>query len=148
MSFTLDYDWLILLDAESLAEAGIGKAYSELLPALQKYVRQTVQIEEFIDDETPSYSVKSKGREFLIHGPEVDDKEGDSWGRATFAFFAIVNDQLVNSDYRFYAINGGNDLGGMFLTPEQANASQATLASKRDWPYLPDNAPPWYGEHH
>jgi hypothetical protein len=38
MSNTLDYDKMILLDAEDLAEAGILEAYEELLPELQNYV--------------------------------------------------------------------------------------------------------------
>jgi hypothetical protein len=145
MSFTLDYDRWIPLDAESLAEAGIDEAYESLLPELRKYVQQPARIEELIDDDTPRYSVKCGAREFVIYGPEV---EGYSWGRATTAFFTIVNDQLANSEYRFYAINGGNDLGGMFLTPAQARAAQETLPNNRDWPYLPEDVPPWYGQYH
>jgi hypothetical protein len=55
---------------------------------------------------------------------------------------------LANSEYRFYAINGGNDLGGMFLMPAQAQAAQKALPNKRDWPYLPEDVPPWYGQYH
>jgi hypothetical protein len=64
------------------------------------------------------------------------------------AFFTIVNDQLARSHYRFYAINGGNDLFGVFLTPTLAEAAQKTLPNKSDWPYLPKDEPPWFGQYH
>ncbi len=148
MSFTLDYNRWIHLDAESLAETGIGQAYESLVPELRKYVRQPTPVEESIDDNTPRYAVKCGAREFVIYGPEVNGEPASSWGRATVAFFTIINDQLANSEYRFYAINGGNDLGGMFLTPAQARAAQGALPNKTDWPYLPEDMPPWYGQYH
>src|SRR5262245_6831909 len=106
----LDYDRAIDLDAEDLAETGIGEAYDRLRPELQKHVREPARVEESIDDETPRYSVKCGAKEFIIYGPEVHGDEGDTWGRATFVFFMLVNDQLADSEHRFYAINGGNDL--------------------------------------
>jgi hypothetical protein len=148
MSFALDYDRWIHLDAEALAETGFREAYESLLPELRKYVPQPAPIEEVIDNDTPSYSVRCGTKEYAIYGPEHDEENSNSWGRATFAFFSIVNDQLAGSEYRFYAINGGNDLGGMFLTPAQARAAQDTLPNRRDWPYLPTDEPPWYGQHH
>jgi hypothetical protein len=148
MSFKLNYDDLVLLDAEDLAEEGIGQAYESLLPKLRKYVQQPARIEEVTDNDAPSYSVKCGGREFVIYDPEVDDESGSSWGRATYAFFTIVNDQLASSMYRFYAINDGNDLGGMFLTPAQAEAAQKAIANNKDWPYIPKNEQPWYGKYH
>src|SRR5438132_1519807 len=117
MSVALDYDRWIHLDAEELAETGIGEAYESFLPELRKYVQQPARIEELIDSDAPRYSVQCGAKEFVIYEPELDDEGGGSWGRATYAFFAIVNDQLSNSEYRFYAINNGNELGGMFLTP-------------------------------
>src|SRR5262249_1249272 len=121
MSFDLDYDQWIHLDAENLAETGIAEAYESLLPELRKYVQQPAQVEELIDNDAPRYSVKSGAREFVIYGPELEEESGNnSWGRAAYAFFTIVNEQLASSAYRFCAINSGNDLGGMFLTPEQA----------------------------
>jgi hypothetical protein len=148
MSDTLDYDQLILLDAEDLAEAGIREAYESLLPELQKYVAQPAQVEEVIDNEAGRYAVRSGTKEFVIYSPDLHDEGGESWGRATVAFFTIVNDQLTKSQYRFYAINGGNDLGGMFLTPAQAAAAQKTLPKKTDWPYFPKDEPDWYGQYH
>lgn len=84
----------------------------------------------------------------MVYAPELDDSEGRSWGRATWTLFAIVNSQLENSSVRLYAINGGNDLGGMFLTASQAGRAKASLKNKTDWPYLPTDRHPWYGQHH
>jgi hypothetical protein len=64
------------------------------------------------------------------------------------ALFSIVNAQLKNSTHRFYAINGGNDLFGMFLTPAEATAAQKSLPNKSDWPYLPKDEDEWYGQYH
>jgi hypothetical protein len=147
MAFHLDYDRWIHLDAEKLAEGGIERAYEALMPELKRYVQRPAQIEETVDNDAPLYSVTFAGREFVILGPE-DDENGSSWGPATFALFAIINDQLAHGDHRFYAINGGNDLGGMFLTPAQARAAQEALPKRSDWPYLPDDRPPWFGQYH
>ena len=148
MSDILDYDQLVILDAEDLAEAGILEAYESLLPELQKYVPEPAQVEEVIDHEVGSYAVKCGTREFVIYSPALEDQGGESWGRATVAFFTIINDQLAHSPYRFYAINGGNDLGGMFLTPAQAEAAQKGLPNRTDWPYFPKDEPEWYGAYH
>jgi hypothetical protein len=148
MSDMLDYDQMILLDAEDLAEAGILEAYESVLPELQKYVPQPAQVEEIKNNDVGRYAVKSGTREFVIYAPDLDDKGGESWGRATVAFFTIINDQLAHSQYRFYAINGGNDLGGMFLTPSQVEAAQKALPNKTDWPYIPKDEPEWYGQYH
>ncbi len=148
MSDILDYDKMVHLDAENLAEAGILEAYKLILPELQKYVPQPAQIEELTDNDVGRYAVKCGTREFIIYAPDLDDKGGESWGRAAVAFFAIINEQLANSQYRFYALNGGNDLGGMFLTPLQAQAAQKALPNKADWPYLPKDEPDWYGQYH
>jgi len=145
MSFELDYSEMINLDAEDLAEGGIGEAYERLLPKLKDYVPQPAQILELIDDDAPSYAVQCGAEVFHIYGTESDGDQSDSWGLATYAFFRIVNDQLRESEYRLYAINGGNDLGGMFLTPAQAKAAQLGLPEKSDWPYLPSNEPPMFG---
>jgi hypothetical protein len=36
----------------------------------------------------------------------------------------------------------------MFLTPEQAEAAKKSLPRKVDWPYLPVDRQPWYGQYH
>jgi hypothetical protein len=148
MVFTFNYDDAIHLDAEALAEGGIAEGYESLLPHLRQFVTIPAKIEEERDDDAPSYSVRCGGRIFEIYTPDLDEREGNSWGRATVALFSIVNEQLTNSTHRFYAINGGNDLFGMFLTPTQATAAQTSLPNKSDWPYLPTDEEPWYGQYH
>lgn len=117
----LNYDEWIHLDAEDLAETGVKKAYEQLLPKLRKYVASPAEVTERIDDDAPSYVVSCLGTDYPIYDKNDQD---ESWGRATFALFDIVNRQLAETPYRFFAINGGNDLGGMFLTLDQAKAGQ------------------------
>jgi hypothetical protein len=74
--------------------------------------------------------------------------ESESWGRATFILFSLVNQQLSDAEVSFYAINGGNDLGGMFLTEAQVEKARRSLPLKSDWPYLPTNEAPHYGQFH
>ncbi len=148
MHLALDYEKWIHLDAENLAETGIGRAYEALLPLLRTYTQLPALVQEEIDEDLPRYVVKCGNRVFSIIDPSLDDTEGKAWGRATCAFFSIVNDQLLFSDYRFYAMNGGHNLGGMFLTPSQVQAALASLPNRTDWPYLPNDDPPWFGMYH
>jgi hypothetical protein len=141
----LDYDRCIQLDAEALAEGGIGEAYASLVPELRMLVPEPAQVQELLDADAGRYSVRGGGREFLIYEPGSED---GSWSRATVALFAVVNDQLTQSDHRLYAINGGNDLCGMVLTGAEAEAARRALARKGDWPYLPTLEAPWYGQYH
>jgi hypothetical protein len=83
MSFNLNYDELVLLDAEDLAETGIAQAYESLLPELRKHVQQPENIEEVIDKDAPRYLVRCGAKDFIIYEPELDDENGNSWGRAT-----------------------------------------------------------------
>src|ERR1043166_32551 len=143
MAFELNYDDAISLDAEELAEGGIAAAYESLLPALRKFVKNPATIQESLDPDTPSYTIQCGDLAFEIFGPALDEEGGGSWGRATVALFAIVNEQLKTSTHRFYAINAGNDLNGMFLTPADAAKAQKSLTNKEDWPYLPKDEEPW-----
>ncbi len=147
MGFVIDYDDAIHLDAEALAEAGIAEAYERLLTRLRKFVKQPLEVTEQLDDDAPSYSVQCGGKSFAIYAPELEETS-NSWGNATVALFTIVDDQLVNSTHRFYAVNGGNDLFGIFLTPAQAAEAKRALPNKQDWPYLPKDEPEWYGQFH
>jgi hypothetical protein len=145
MAAELNYDDLIVLDAEDLAETGIKQAYERLLPVLKKHIASPAPIIEHYDNEAPSYSVVCQGVTYHIYGP--GDHE-ESWGRAAFAFFDIVNRQLAQTRYRLFAINGGNDLGGLLLTAADAEAAKKSLKKKSDWPYLPTAEAPWHGMHH
>lgn len=148
MSFKLNYSDAFPLDAEALAEGGIAEAYESLSPALRRFVKSPAAVEENLDNDLPGYSVSWGGKQFCIYGPNLDEGAGESWGRATVALFAIVNDQLKDSCYRFYAINGGNDLFGIFLTPQEAAAAQKSLPNKTDWPYIPRDGDEWFGQYH
>ncbi|MDP9941331.1 hypothetical protein [Ectopseudomonas alcaliphila] len=145
---SLNYDSLILLDAEALAEQGISEAYERLLPHLKKYVKSPIKIEEQFSSEIGRYSVKAGGEAYEIYGPGIEGNEAESWGRATHAFFHIINKQIVSGDIRFYAVNNGNDLGGIFLSQSAVEQSKVALKNRQDWPYLPEPTPPWYGQHH
>jgi hypothetical protein len=146
--FMLDYEQLIFLDAESLAEEGIAEAYPEIAEKLKDIGIVADEIEEIADHNLPSYTVRHRDESYRIYSPEIDSSEGRSWGRATHAFFSIVNAQLSETNQRFYAVNGGNDLGGMFLTDAEVESAKASLENKRDWPYIPTEDHPWYGQHH
>ena len=148
MTYRLNYDEMIMLDAEDLAETGIAKAYEALLPKLRQYLEEPSDVEEVTDMEAPTYIIRSLGKEYKIYSPNLEEGEGQSWGRATYVLFSIINEQMSRSSHRFYAINAGNDLGGMFLTPAECEAAIKSLENKTDWPYIPTNDHPWYGQHH
>jgi hypothetical protein len=144
--YELNYDNLIYLDAEDLAEQGIKEAYEVIMIKLKIYIEKPVEIIEKLNNNIPSYNVVCGGNNFEIYGPGLVDGEGQSWGRATYALFDIVNEQLKDQTVKFYAINGGNDLGGMFLTKEEYNKAIKSLERKSDWPYIPTLEHPWYGQ--
>ena len=148
MDFALDYEKLIHLDAEELAERGLRRAYVSILPQLRHHVPEPADVSEIIEPSAQTYFVKSQGVEYLIYSPKSPCDEGQIWGRATQALFKIVNDQLAESEYRLFAINGGNDLGGMFLTQAEVDTARRSLPRKEDWPYLPTLEDPWYGQPH
>jgi hypothetical protein len=142
----IDYDLAIMLDAEDLAEQGLLAAYRELAPHLVTLGMTPGVVTELIDSEIPEYSVTFDGGGYPIFGPGIEPYLG--WGLATFALFDIVNRQLSGSDVKLYAINGGNDLLGIFMTPEQAELARKALPNQRDWPYLPTPESDWFGMHH
>ena len=141
-------DKLIGLDAEDLAEQGIGAAYSNLLPRLKQYVAEPAPLEEIVDSERGSYAIRCNGQEYQIYSGDDAHNGHESWARATYYLFKLVNDQLAGTDVRFYALYGGNDLAGVFLTPGQAKSEAAALPRKTDSPYIPELKAPWYGQPH
>jgi len=145
---SLNYDEMIMLDAEELAEGGIKAAYEEMRSKLLSFQPDLIDIEEAMDPDAPSYFVRAGGETYLIYSPENEDEGGESWGRAAYALFSIINKQLSGSTHLFYALYGGNDLGGIFLTPEQAEDARESIESPEEWPYLPRDEGPWYGQHH
>ncbi len=115
---------------------------------LGQYVSEPAAVQEVVDNDAPRYIVKCGGPGYVIYSPALPDGEGQSWGRAAHAFFRIINDQMAKSEYRLYAIGGGNDLGGMSLTQPECEVAHKSLPRKEDWPYLPTFEPPWYGQYH
>ncbi|MDB5552018.1 MAG: hypothetical protein JWL86_2002 [Rhizobium sp.] len=138
-------DRFVPLDAEALAEGGIKERYEELLPELRKYVSDQVEIEEELGEYSDFYVVRANGREYRIYD---DPDEQRSWGYATFAFFEILNENLADASVNFYALYGGNDLAGMFLTSEEMEEIRATTSNRQAWPYRPSMEDPWYGQFH
>jgi len=139
----IDYDQLIPLDAERLAEQGIAAAYAEVLPQLQRYAASPLAVHEEMDDDTGTYAVRAGPHRFAVYGPGLDS--GEDWARAAVALFALVNAILEGSPYRFYALYGDNDLAGVFLTEEQCAQARRGIASRCSWPYMPVMQPPHYG---
>jgi hypothetical protein len=133
-AFALDYDNYIALDAEHLAETGLKAQYDKLRPRLRKYIAQPAAVRELINNDEPSYIVVCQGIRYFIYGGNDQDH---SWDNATFALFDIVNRQLAKTKVRFFAFYHGNDLGGMFLPPREAETAKKSLPRKADWPYLP-----------
>ena len=148
MTSALNYDEMLLLDAEALSEGGIRAAYLELLPELKRYVGAPDDIEESMNAAATDYRVRHRDREYVVRSDSLASDEGQDWGRATSVLFSIVNAQLEETGYQFYAINSANDLGGMFLTSAECEAARRSLLRRMDWPYLPDSTHPWYGQPH
>ena len=48
MAFKLDYDKMLLLDAEDLAEGGILRAYQSMQNALAQHGVEPAQVREFV----------------------------------------------------------------------------------------------------
>ena len=73
------------------------------------------------------------------------------WGLAMTRGFRIV-DQLLEaagSPESLYAVNGGNDLFALFLTPELHRIiSGHPNAEGNDRPYKPTEDYPWFGQPH
>jgi hypothetical protein len=142
---TIDYDRTIVLDAERLAEGGVKSAYdAEIAVELRARSIQPKPLIEEKDDNVPAYSVQFGEKHFPIYGPGLAPEE--SWGRATYALFEAVNRQLLGTDFRFYALGGGHELQGVFLTEDEAAQAKRELSNKSDWPYIPTGSPPDWGE--
>jgi hypothetical protein len=145
---TLDYNKSIILDAEDLAEEGIAAAYERVMQALSHYIPSPENLEEVIDQNGGRYHIRFRGKEYNIASPELPFENGEAWGRATYIFFHLVNEQLKDTPVRLYALYGGNDLSGIVLAPDIAERARLALPRKFDWPYIPQSNPLWWGGHH
>lgn len=142
----IDYDAALTLDAEDLAEQGIAAAYEELSTELSELGIEPASVSENVDAAAGAYAVQCGGTCYSIAGLSIPASH--SWGLATHALFDIVNRQLAGQRLALYALNGGNDLFGIFMTPDQATRAQRALPRKSDWPYIPTAEPDWFGMYH
>jgi hypothetical protein len=71
MTFALDYEKMLFLDAGDLAEVGIKRAYDSMRDVFRRYASDPVEVQELIDADAPSYSVKCGGVEYVIYSPEL-----------------------------------------------------------------------------
>lgn len=142
------YRGLIHLDAEALSHGGIVAAYQRLLPALLAFVPHPDEMTDEVDLKSGCYRIRCSGHDYLIHSPFQPETMKTRWPRAVYFFFLAVNHQLIGTNVQLYAINGGNALGAVFMTPEQAAQARDALPRKRDWPYIPELDHPWNGRSH
>jgi hypothetical protein len=143
---------LFLADAESLAEWGVGSYLEELRPFLEE---QGVKLESIKERyEKNQYRIIVNGKEYLIYSSEEIEMDmsgkqlGLTWGLATARCYVIINELLIEagSDERIYAVNGGHDLFGFFLTEEQYHLiCQHPDAYLPDGPYVPTEEYPHHG---
>lgn len=141
-------------DAESLAEGGIGRFIKkDVEPFL---TAQGVHIPEIVDEPSDhGYVVRVGGVPHEIYdsseskNPSGKPMLGHDWGLSMTRGFKVVNELLATagSPERVYAINGGNDLFAIFLTPELFRiVMNHPGASPKGGPYQPTEEYPWYGE--
>ncbi len=139
----LDYEKMIHLDAETLAEGGLASAYEKLLPEIRKFVSNPISVVEEFTAADGNIKARAGGQVYTIWSKSGD--RGEGWLNAPIALFDIVNRNLENTNVRLYAFYGDNDLSAMFLTEDQVAKARAALPKRSDWPYLLVNEPPHYG---
>jgi hypothetical protein len=148
ISQELNYSHAIQLDAEALAEQGMAERYVSVQPALKAYGVVPLMLTENLDSEKGLYSVTIGSDTQQITPSPLGGGEGESWGVATAVFFEFVNRQLAQAPVKFYALNAGNDLMGIFLTESQVAMAKKNIKRPSDWPYLPKMQAPWFGQYH
>jgi hypothetical protein len=142
-----------MADAEDLAEGGVGQFLREVSPFLAS---QGVTLPAIEDDrsEDGGYVVRvGSVAHQMYDAAELERDSGDegglTWGLSTVRGFRIVDQLLAaaGSAERTYAVNGGNDLFVMFLTPEIHRVIMAQPdASQRDGPYRLREEYPSFGQ--
>jgi hypothetical protein len=141
-------------DAEDLAEGGIGKFLRKVEPFL---AAQGVRLPEIADETSEDgYVVRVGGLAHRIFDGEEMKRDlsggelGLIWGLSAARGFRIANQMLAaaGSDERVFALNGGNDLFAMFLTPALHEVIiQHPNASRRDNPYALTEEYPSFGSY-
>ena len=137
-------------DAEELAEGGVLGFLEEVSPFLAAEGVAVPDTQDHITED--NYKLRWAGQEHLVYDASDlarEEKEpGRLWAIATVRTFSLVNGLLgsTRSQERLYAVNGGNDLFGLFLTPSQLAEVLAYAGNDaRGVPYEVQDAPPWYG---
>ncbi len=144
----INYELAIHLDAESLAEMGMKEAYVELQRQSVDIEVQWAPMREMFDgknegfDGGANYRVEVNRKVYPVFG---STPANDPWAVATATFFDVVNSQLSDFPFKFYAINAGNDLYAIRLTAEEFKRAQLYHMGSPYGPYLPNYTPPNYG---
>jgi hypothetical protein len=142
-------------DAEDLAEGGVGEFIRKLESFLTRQGVTALEIEDEVNDK--NYSVHVNGVSHLIYDEAEYDRDSNGeqpgliWGLAMARGFRIVDGLLERSgsSERLYAVNGGNDLVGMFLTPEMHRIILAQPGVELPQaPYAPTEEYEWFGAPH
>jgi hypothetical protein len=140
-------------DAEELAEGGIGEFLREIERFLAHQGVELEQLEDWADEN--GYVLSLNGNNHTIY--DTEDLRRDEqrvvsiWGLATARAFALINALLTDagSAERLYAVNGGNDLFGFFLSPQlRAAICDHPDTKPLDRPYIPNEEHPTYGQEH
>jgi hypothetical protein len=142
-------------DAEDLAEGGVGQFIQRVGPFLARQGVAALEIEDEVGEK--NYKVRVNGVEHLIYDEAEYDRDsggeelGLIWGLAMARGFRIVDGLLekAGSPERLYAVNGGNDLFGLFLTPEMHRIILAQPGvDLPSAPYKPTEEYEWFGAAH
>ena len=137
----IDYEQIVHLDAEDLAEGGMVEAYERITAAIADERIEWAPMTQS-GEGTPDYSIHLLGETHRVYGssPGTDD-----WAISSAVLFDAVNRQLVNLDFKVYALNGGNDLHAVALTKRQFEEAVQYHERRHDRPYLPNQEPPHFG---
>jgi hypothetical protein len=142
-------------DAEDLTEGGVGDFLRQIEPFLKAQGISLNHVEDDVSEQ--GYCVKVNGRRYKLydtdelHKREREKQLGLLWGLSGARAFAIVNGLLeeAGSEERLYAVNGGNDLFGFFLTAALREAICRYPGVKpANRPYLHTDEYPWFGQEH
>lgn len=144
---------LYAADAEDLAEGGITDFVSTISGFL---TNEGIQLPRIESDFTPDGYKVAIGNELVeIYGLSDLERDADGtesglvWGLAAARAFRLVNQLLIaaNSPERMYAVNGGNDLYGFFLTEELRRLiMDHPQAVASDGPYIVSEEYPSFGQ--
>lgn len=97
-------------------------------------------LREITDEAIGTYAIEHRGSVYPVSGGRISAEQG--WANAAAVLFEVVNRQMEGSEYRFYALDHGNGLQGVFLTERQFTAARAFHRKGTDIPFVPTREPP------